>query len=859
MARVIGTALQIYGTFTGQPWFTVAGTALLAGDAYQQQRKAKRRAREQYNASLQDRLEMRSVSPDDARTIALGRVRSVEGVRRPEWTSGAHEEKMTMVVSLAGHEIDAIEQVYFDDTPVTLDGSGYVTTAPYYKERTETPDAATAVLDGSGAGSVTLASSPISGTVNAVWRTGSGDGEAQDALTVVSVVGAVVTLSGGPAGATAYVSYSYVLGTPTARVRSYLGAAGQNIGADLAAEYPGKITATDAFAGMAALVVDLDYDPDVYPQGRPNVTALMRAAKVYDPRLDSTVAGGSGSQRVDDPNTWTWSENPALCAYHYARHANGWAVPAAEIMAAADVSTEAEFCDTSTDFTLRASDDTTSTVTLPRYRCGIVISTAGDPRGAMDEILESMAGRSGWAGGVWRFRAGRMPAAVFAMDQSWLARKLQEDGTPEPGPTLQFSNGVAREAKVNRVTGSCVDPAQRYQVLPFPAIEDATLIATEGAAYPLEVEYQAVNHIAHAQHLGSVAIRRNQAALRLQASCNLHAYRLELFDVGTLTLPAYGIADKTMEVLGWRWHPTEGVQLSLAEITDAIYTVQAELTGRDPAPNTTLPAPWDVETLAGLAVTSGISALADGSIISRVRVAWTAAASQSVRAGGRVEVQFRQAGDTAWQTWEEAGANTSALIPGLRCDRYYLFRARFVSASPLRVRGDWSAFVLHLVAALPLVGTEGLEPGSTFEVIDLLSTYGATVTFGYGSSPVIVFGASVTPAVDATLVVITMFDASGLTGFESERWAANVVMPMSNVTPGAEADFSDATAVWTGATFGDAATVAATRTKVAASSTFEVTAGVEYFVGLAHRNSVVATAGLTFYGNQRIQIQVLKR
>ncbi|MGL4648356.1 MAG: hypothetical protein ACRC1H_03015, partial [Caldilineaceae bacterium] len=232
-----------------------------------------------------------------------------------------------------------------------------------------------------------------------------------------------------------------------------------------------------------------------------------------------------------------------------------------------------------------------------------------------------------------------------------------------------------------------------------PAIEDPVLIASEGATYPLEVEYQAVSHIAYAQHLASILIRRNQAALKVQAQCNLWAYRLELFDVGTLTLQRYAIADKTMEVIGWRWHPTEGVQLTLAEITDAIYTVDAELAGRDPAPNTALPSPWEVEDLTGLAVTSGVTALADGSIVSRTRVAWTAAASQSVRAGGRVEIQFRQVTDEEWQSWPEDGASTSAIIPALRQGVYYVFRARFQSAAPLRVRGDWSALVLHRVAA----------------------------------------------------------------------------------------------------------------------------------------------------------------
>ena len=742
MAKVIGYGLMAVGYVIQAPGLVWIGQGILMSDTYEQTRRAKRRAIAEYNESLKDRLEMVDITPDQPRTIALGRVRAVEGVRR-RWVSGANDQRLTMIVSLAGHEIDAIEQVYFDDVAVSLNGSGYVTTAPYAATRTETITD-NALLDGSGNVVMTLTHTPV-GSVTATWSTGSGVTGDQGTMTIVSLVGLTLTLSGGPIGGAAHASYSYTTTSYTARVRSYLGAAGQNIGSDLAAEYPGKITSDDKFSGMACLVVDVDYDPDVYPQGRPNVTAVFRGAKVLDPRTGDTE----------------WSENPALCAYHYARHANGWAVPVAEIMAAADVSDEADFCDTETDFTLRKSDGSTSITTLPRHRCGMVISTASDPSASMNEILASMAARSGWAGGVWRFRAGRMPASVFDMDQSWLARRLQDDGTPEPGPTLQFSNGVQRQNKVNRVTGVCVDPAQRYQVLPFPAVEDSVLIAAEGSTYPLEVEYQAVNHIAHAQHLASIAIRRNQASLRLQASCNLWAYRAELFDVGTLTLPTYGINAKTMEVTGWRWHPTEGVQLTLAEITDAIYTVESELVGRDPAPNTDLPAPWEVEDLEDLAVTSGVTSLADGSIVSRTRVAWTAAGSQSVRAGGRVEIQYRQVTDAEWQIWPEDGTNTSAIIPALRGGAYYVFRARFQTAAPLRVRGNWSAMVLHKVAAVPLVGTGGIDTNAVTEV----QTYdedlaGAT----YGSGTHVISELIFTPAVDCTIEFTALLVASNIDG-----------------------------------------------------------------------------------------------
>ncbi len=47
--------------------------------------------------------------------------------------------------------------------------------------------------------------------------------------------------------------------------------------------------------------------------------------KVYDPRLDSTFPGGSGSHRIDDESTFEYSDNPALHAgtYAYGRYQNG--------------------------------------------------------------------------------------------------------------------------------------------------------------------------------------------------------------------------------------------------------------------------------------------------------------------------------------------------------------------------------------------------------------------------------------------------------------------------------------------------------------------------------------------------------
>ncbi len=61
-----------------------------------------------------------------------------------------------------------------------------------------------------------------------------------------------------------------------------------------------------------------------FGSGVPLQGSTAQWVKCYDPRLDSTRPGGSGAHRVDDEDTWAWSQNPALHAgtYTYGRYQN---------------------------------------------------------------------------------------------------------------------------------------------------------------------------------------------------------------------------------------------------------------------------------------------------------------------------------------------------------------------------------------------------------------------------------------------------------------------------------------------------------------------------------------------------------
>ena len=119
-----GTAL-VAAAFVANYGLLIGGLALSAA----QSRKAKRQARDAYNASQVDRLAnvVGTIAP---RELVLGRVRKGGSVFFKAST-GSNKTTFVMLVALAGHEIDAVETVYFNDLPVTLDGSGNVTNAPY--------------------------------------------------------------------------------------------------------------------------------------------------------------------------------------------------------------------------------------------------------------------------------------------------------------------------------------------------------------------------------------------------------------------------------------------------------------------------------------------------------------------------------------------------------------------------------------------------------------------------------------------------------------------------------------------------------------------------------------------------------
>ena len=592
----------------------------------------------------------------------------------------------------------------------TVGATGTVTIAyqpaqsPWTRTEEYTDDQTLITLDASGNGTVTLPRTPDAGTVRVVYSTGTGVQQSDTDLSAnMTVSGAVVTVTASPiTDNTAYVSYRWNASFSKARVRKYLGAAGQTADAAMIAALPGVWTSAHTMTGLAYLVVELDYDPDAFPSGLPNVSALVRGAKLYDPRTSTT----------------TWSENPALMMRYVATSPLLGRQTAATVNDAS-VITAANACDVAAAYLVNGR-----TYNRALYTAGLTVKSGTRAKDVLDDLARAMAGRWVFVDGQLRVKAGAYVTPLQTLDESWLAG----------GQAVQVQARANRSDVFNVVTGKFADETRDYIVADYPRVSAAAYITEDGAELPLDVTLNTVTFTGQAQQVAAVAMRDARQGLRVSLLCNMRAFPVEVFDTIYVTLPRFGWSAKSFEVLDVAWTLDGGIQLALKETDASIWTLGTSFADTDPAPNTLLPSPWRVPPITGLTCSSGTTQLlrqSDGTIISRIRVSWNAITDAFVSDGGGVEVRY----GFAWQTedqWQsvEAPNGQSALMlaSSVRDGLIYMVKARAFNSL---VRGAWCTPVLHKVVgkSSPPADVVGLGYVSTEAGIEVSWTAGTDVDY----------------------------------------------------------------------------------------------------------------------------------
>ena len=436
------------------------------------------------------------------------------------------------------------------------------------------------------------------------------------------------------------------------RIKKHLGGDNQVADSNLVAEVA-NWTSAHRGRGTAYLYLRLKWNRDVYPTGIPNVTAVVRGRKVWDPRSDP-----------GDPTVKSFSNNAALCALDYGMAGFGFEAPRSEIhetswVAAANVCDEA--------VALKAGG------TQARYDCNGAFQVDDKPLAIMDDILTAMGGTLVYQQGAFRGYAAAATVASGNLDESDLRGDLRV--VPRPSRSQSF----------NAIRGSFVDADDGFLVTDFPPVANAVYkIEDSGVEVFKEIELPFTTNKARAQRIGNLHLHRARQGITVQFPAKLNNFALAPWDVVTVSIAQLGWSNKEFRVLEWALSEDGGIDLTLQEEAAAVYAwdPEADEIVSDPAPDTNLPDPFTVDPPGAPTISEELFITTQSSgVKARARVSW--AATPDIYTA-EYQLEFKLSTDSDWTVVGRTPDTTwtiSDIEPGIYDFRVKTFNELGVSSA----------------------------------------------------------------------------------------------------------------------------------------------------------------------------------
>ena len=256
--------------------------------------------------------------------------------------------------------------------------------------------------------------------------------------------------------------------------------------------------------GVAYVIVEHLWDEDL-PESF-DYRFGGEGALLYDRRKDTT-AGGSGSHRWDDPDTWEYSANAMVAADHYRagiRIHDGstamWfgvgespdAVPYAEFEELAD------HCDD--NIALKAGG------TQKRYEVNGLLSADDDHAKNLQKIADQMAARAIDQGGRISIRPPIVRTSVITLTDDDVVRGSESQADP----------GAGLDDMVNTISGRFINPANDYKRDDFPAVQITTYVDDDNGEISDTLDLDLENSSERAQRISKLKIEESRRIFEIE-------------------------------------------------------------------------------------------------------------------------------------------------------------------------------------------------------------------------------------------------------------------------------------------------------------------------------------------------------
>lgn len=348
---------------------------------------------------------------------------------------------------------------------------------------------------------------------------------------------------------------------------------------------------TSVCAGMTYVVVERKYSSEKFEHGIPEYEFILRGLRLYDPRKDSTVAGGSGSHRINDPSTWEFSENPALQRLNYQLGLRGLAsgrtlIGEGKSLGQLDLSSyfaAMNVCDA-----LRNGK--------PTYRSSLLVTGDDDHTEVLKEFDDAMAGYGMNRRGLSGVIVGAPQVAVLDIGADDI----------DAGRAVQIKRRKSAFELYNTIGGQFISKEASWNPESLkPVVVNADIIA-DGRRRQTSNDFLQVTDPDIAQYLLQIRYRQN----RKGGSVVLPVSRRVGFKVEEGNWVTYG--GLTWLVTGWQMDSNLEFTLTLAETGSEIYSSDGIEPGPVIVPPTPPVNPSLLTTVSGFDVEAGMITGADG-------------------------------------------------------------------------------------------------------------------------------------------------------------------------------------------------------------------------------------------------------
>jgi len=411
-------------------------------------------------------------------------------------------------------------------------------------------------------------------------------------------------------------------------VKKHLGNPDQLADANLVADVS-QWTTAHKIQGKAYIYAKFTFDKDVYPNGVPNVSAIIKGKKLYDPRATSFTASSSNVSTTNntitisshglstfDRATYDTNSNTAIgglsngstyfvikvdannikLATNYTNCVAGTPISLTSvsgsttqkfnfttfsdnpILATRDYLKDTtygmqvedvEINDTNFIASANTCDETVNVLnpsgTEKRFTCNGSFQLSQSPKVIIENLMTTIGGFLIYSNG--QFKA--IPSDYLSPTVTLNENNLRSG--------ISINSRVSKKELFNAVKGLYSEPANDYQPQNYPILTSTGFQAEDnGERIYAEFDYPFTNSSRMCQRLSKIQLLKVRQQISFSATFDMGAFNLDVGDTVNITNARMGFTNKTFQVLEWGFSIDAGdgslqIDANFKEIASAVY------------------------------------------------------------------------------------------------------------------------------------------------------------------------------------------------------------------------------------------------------------------------------------------------